>query len=519
MAEIMAWPLNLTAYSYNAQDVMRFMAGKTSGIFGEEGNFQVIAKSGMTITVQAEGMTGGWLSDGAKYGISFWSANDIDLTVETADGVNPRKDRVVVSWHIPQQATVPDVVIRKGTPSASPQPPALVNNGEHAEICLAEINVPAGATEITSYNITDTRLDETLCGLVSMGVKKIPTDGLEAQFMDWFEDLQTNLDGDVAVNLQNQITGHVSDTEVHLRTLTHSKYGTTHNLAGVSGVSGTVSCVFKATSSYSAGDSIRVDGSSYTIQLSNGETAEDNLFVSGAAVPVVLDTAGKKVNFKPAGGAKLPAETLAIVKIFTENGTFTVPQTGNYRVTVIGTGGKGGKAAYSSGTYYGAGGGGAGGAAQSLLSLAKGEEYTVTVDSAQSSFGSLLSAVKGGDGTTRGYGSGGTSSGGSEFSLTGGRGYSGGSVSSAQYDVPGGDGGYYINAETYDPRLLVGSAPENGGISPLSGLPPYKPTAYGFPPYGVGGGGGSRFGYQDGYAAFLNGGPGGLGAVIIELVL
>lgn len=302
MAEIMAWPLNLTTYSYNAQDVMRFMAGKTSGIFGEEGNFQVVAKSGMTVTVQAEGMTGGWLSDGGKYGVSFWNANDIDLTVETADGVNPRKDRVIVSWHIPQQTTVPDVLIRKGTPSASPQPPALVNNGEYAEICLAEINVPAGATEIASYNITDTRLNEELCGLVSMGVEKIPTDGLEAQFMDWFEDLQTNLDGDVALNLQNQITGHISDTKVHLRTLTHSKYGTTHNLAGLSGVSGTVSCVFKATAAFNAGDTIRVDNTGYTIQLSNGEDPEDNLFVSGATVAVIIDKGNYRVNFKSGGG-------------------------------------------------------------------------------------------------------------------------------------------------------------------------------------------------------------------------
>ena len=302
MAEIMAWPLNLTAYSYNAQDVMRFMAGKTSGVFGEEGNFQVIAKSGMTVTVQAEGMTGGWLSDGGKYGVSFWNANDIDLTVETADGVNPRKDRVIVSWHIPQQTTVPDVLIRKGTPSASPQPPALVNNGEYAEICLAEINVPAGATEIASYNITDTRLNEELCGLVSMGVEKIPTGGLEAQFMDWFEDLQTNLDGDVALNLQNQITGHISDTKVHLRTLTHSKYGTTHYLTGLSGVSGTVSCVFKATAAFNAGDTIRVDNTGYTIQLSNGEDPEDNLFVSGATVAVIVDKGNHRVNFKSGGG-------------------------------------------------------------------------------------------------------------------------------------------------------------------------------------------------------------------------
>lgn len=324
MAEIMAWPLNLTTYSYNAQDVMRFMAGKTSGIFGEEGNFQVVAKSGMTVTVQAEGKTGGWLSDGAKYGVSFWSEDNIDLTVETADGVNPRKDRVVVSWHIPQQTTVPDVVIRKGTPSANPQPPALVNNGEYAEICLAEINVPAGATEITSYNITDTRLDESLCGLVSMGVEKIPTDGLEAQFMDWFEDLQTNLDGDVAYNLQSQITTHINDTAVHLRQLTHSKSGTTHALTGLSGVSGTVSCVFKATAAYAAGDTITVDGTAYAIQLSNGEAAEDNLFVSGASVPVVIDTAGKKVNFKAGGGltnAKLALAT-ALVSDVAQGKTF-----------------------------------------------------------------------------------------------------------------------------------------------------------------------------------------------------
>lgn len=304
MAEIMAWPLNLTAYSYNAQDVMRFMAGKTSGVFGEEGNFQVIAKSGMTVTVQAEGMTGGWLSDGGKYGVSFWNANDIDLTVETADGVNPRKDRVIVSWHIPQQTTVPDVLIRKGTPSASPQPPALVNNGEYAEICLAEINVPAGATEITSYNITDTRLDESLCGLVSMGIEKVPTDGLEAQFMDWFEDLQTNLDGDVAVNLQNQITGHINDTEVHLRTLTHQGIqGGAQKLTGLNGAAGIISCQFKAANPYTASSpNFNIDGVTYTPKLQNGETPDSDLFAANAIVSCVVDTSSRTINFKSGGG-------------------------------------------------------------------------------------------------------------------------------------------------------------------------------------------------------------------------
>ena len=198
---MMAWPLNLVEYGYNAEDVMRWMAGKTSGVYGQEGNYQVVWKSGMTVTVKAEGMLGGWLSNMERYGIAFWNATDIDLEVPIGDGVNPRIDRVVVTWHIPNQSELPQVVIRQGTPAADPQPPALVNDGEYAEICLAEIAVAAGAITLAAENITDTRLDGDVCGLVSMGIEKIPTDGLYQQWIDWFEELQTTLDDDVAANL------------------------------------------------------------------------------------------------------------------------------------------------------------------------------------------------------------------------------------------------------------------------------------------------------------------------------
>lgn len=186
----MAWPLNLVEYAYNAEDVQRWMAGKTSGIYGQEGNYQVVVKSGRTISVQAEGMVGGWLSNMGKYGVCFWNDLDIDLEVALGDGYNPRIDRVVVSWYIPQQATKPTVEIRQGTPAASPVAPALVNNGEYAEICLAEIRVPAGMTEVTTGMIHDTRLDEELCGLVAMGIEKIPIDGLTAEYVAWLEEVQ-----------------------------------------------------------------------------------------------------------------------------------------------------------------------------------------------------------------------------------------------------------------------------------------------------------------------------------------
>lgn len=186
----MAWPLNLVDYAYNAQDVQRWMAGKSSGIYGQEGNYQVVVKSGRTITVQAEGMVGGWLSNMGKYGVCFWNDLDIDLEVALGDGYNTRIDRVVVSWYIPQQATQPTVEIRQGTPAAQPVAPALRNDGEYAEICLAEITVPAGATEVTAGMIHDTRLDSELCGLVSYGIEKIPVDGLTQEYIYWLEDIK-----------------------------------------------------------------------------------------------------------------------------------------------------------------------------------------------------------------------------------------------------------------------------------------------------------------------------------------
>ncbi len=116
---------------------------------------------------------------------------------------------------------------------------------------------------------------------------------------------------------QSQLNAHVENEDIHVtngekvHTLTHSKSGTTHYLTGLSGVSGTVSCVFRAAADFQAGDSIQVDGTSCTIQLSNGETAEDGLFVSGATVAVIVDTEGKKVNFKSGGGVSSAKLALA----------------------------------------------------------------------------------------------------------------------------------------------------------------------------------------------------------------
>ena len=77
------------------------------------------------------------------------------------------------------------------------------------QIALAQVKVGAGATMITEADITDTRADSTLCGLVTGTVHEINIDGVTKQyaqiFSDWFQSIKDNLSGDTAGNLQNQI--------------------------------------------------------------------------------------------------------------------------------------------------------------------------------------------------------------------------------------------------------------------------------------------------------------------------
>ena len=258
--------------------------------------------------------------------------------------------------------------------------------------------------------------------------------------------------GGVLFAEEEEFQGHKADRASHVTTLTHSRSapGRFHALTGLNGASGVLSCQFKATAAFAAGDTVKVDGTAYTVKLQNGETAEDNLFVSGALVSCIVDTVGKTVNFRAAGGQKLPAGTAAIVKIFLANGTFSVPQTGKYRVTVVGKGGNGGAATYDRhtwGEHDGSGGsGGSGGWASSELTLSKGTSVAVTVGAA-SSFGSYLSATAGSDASKPAgleaetqAGTGGTASGGNLRKYSGLAGGNGTEVTSEYASASGADG-------------------------------------------------------------------------------
>ena len=70
--------------------------------------------------------------------------------------------------------------VLQGTASSTPTAPAISRTELIYDLCLAEITRPAGSTAVTTGQITDTRLDEKLCGIVRDGVTGIPTDELLA---------------------------------------------------------------------------------------------------------------------------------------------------------------------------------------------------------------------------------------------------------------------------------------------------------------------------------------------------
>lgn len=195
MANIRSFPNNQDEYN-GAEDVMRWLHGRSSGVFGADGNASVApVLDAMAITV-SDG--NGWISNDNADGVVWWidneetSGNKLQLEIDMADAVLPRIDRVVVSWQTTNYVALPEVKILKGTAASNPVAPALTNNNILRQISLASIRIPAGATAITSAMITDERLDDSVCGLVTNGIG-VDTSVMQEQFSALLKSIKQEL--------------------------------------------------------------------------------------------------------------------------------------------------------------------------------------------------------------------------------------------------------------------------------------------------------------------------------------
>ena len=173
MSKIVLYPAN--GYDFDAADVAAYLAGLTSGAFSGDEDFPVTAAGGLKVTV---GAGRGWVHPSRFTGYSITKREADILTMPLADPSLPRIDRIVMRYDAGARAA--SLQVLQGTASSTPTAPAISRTELIYDLCLAEITRPAGSTSITTGQITDTRLDEALCGLVRDGVTGIPTDELLA---------------------------------------------------------------------------------------------------------------------------------------------------------------------------------------------------------------------------------------------------------------------------------------------------------------------------------------------------
>ena len=142
---------------YDAADFAAYFGSLVSnGVFYMAAtNLQVSPAIGLAVNVAAGSA---WIN-----GYRYENTDDLNMPLTTANGSNPRIDRIVI--RLSQISRSIQLAVVAGTPAATPVAPALTRTSDVYEL--------AAATSIVANNITDTRLNTDLCGLVNSLVSAV----------------------------------------------------------------------------------------------------------------------------------------------------------------------------------------------------------------------------------------------------------------------------------------------------------------------------------------------------------
>lgn len=342
MAEIKNFPNNVDEY-IGAENVMKWLHGRSSGVFGADGNLSVTANGDMTVSV-SDGV--GWLANDKADGTVFWNdtkeqtGSELQLTIPLPDAIFPRIDRIVVSWDTVDYAKKPRIEVLKGTPNSVPTPPKLTNDTLKRQISLAQINVAAAASKIDADNITDDRLDDTVCGLVTDWVS-VDTTTIQAQFSALLEKVKTELaqlHGGTAMMTKAQYDPACGGLNICVQEYECSKSGSVYALTGDGAVGR-----FKVPATWSSGDTWTVNGKAVPAYC-GADAADGDCVAAGRWITFVYD--GTRLDFNGGGGlsaSKLAqatateADVLANSAFYAKDKTLrtgNVPRRGNWGATL-----------------------------------------------------------------------------------------------------------------------------------------------------------------------------------------
>ena len=187
---------------YDALDMSSIFDGVIiDGVFATIGKlFAVTPGSGLQVLVDT----------GKAWFDHTWTINDaiLPLTIEAPDITMDRYDVVVLETNSSDPVRENSIKIVKGSPSSSPQIPQLTNTENVHQHPLAYVKVIRSSTSILKENI-EILVGRGECPFVTGPLETVPIDELfsrrEAERDTWFEEVQSQLSGDVAGNLLKEI--------------------------------------------------------------------------------------------------------------------------------------------------------------------------------------------------------------------------------------------------------------------------------------------------------------------------
>lgn len=266
MSKIVLYPAN--GYDFDAADVAAYLAGLTSGVFSSAEDFPVTAAGGLKVTV---GAGRGWVHPSRFTGYSITKREADTLTMPLADPSLPRIDCIVMRYDAGARAA--SLQVLQGTASSTPTAPAISRTELIYDLCLAEITRPAGSTNITTGQITDTRLDEALCGIVRDGVTGIPTEELIASARERINALEET--ASAAAKEADASKTAAAQSEANAEAYKKAAATSERNAAGSASASAGSAAAAARSESASAGSATAAAGSASEAAGSAGSAKQD----------------------------------------------------------------------------------------------------------------------------------------------------------------------------------------------------------------------------------------------------
>lgn len=164
-----------------------FAAYFSDGIFYKPTNaLQVVASTGMEVQINPgvchiQGAIG--IEDAIR-----------KLTISPASS-QPRITTIVARLDLSQDVRSIDLYAKDGTPAATPAAPALTRDSTIWELGLGNVKVSSNVSTITQADITDTRLDDTRCGVVAQTIGELDTQPYFAQVQALIDELEAEIAG------------------------------------------------------------------------------------------------------------------------------------------------------------------------------------------------------------------------------------------------------------------------------------------------------------------------------------